>query len=184
MSPNAWAIDCNGLNFDAATLFSKSSAQICGIQACGFIGKASHAFNGFVKTRLRDEMGGTVLCGDPEEHVRAGAGKKWVFWDSDRYREMVQKAFVAELGSPGSLTLYAGDAEEHAEYARQICAEKLRTVRHRPDGRSEYFWKSAGDHDMLDSTAQAFACAAQAGLSPVGGPRRVRFQPRRRIRIV
>ena len=61
---DGWGIDANGKPFDTVTLFAKNSMQVCGIPACAMVGKASHMFNGFVKSRLRDEINRTVLCGD------------------------------------------------------------------------------------------------------------------------
>lgn len=61
--------------------------------------------------------------------------------------------------------MYHGGIEEHRDYAIQVCAERLKYKRHKPDGRDEYYWVSSGDHDMLDSTAQAYAAAAQLGIS-------------------
>ena len=129
------------------------------------IGRASHKFNPYIRTRLRDEINSTVLCGDPEEHIKAGAGKKYMFWDSDLYRETVQRAFTSEVGAAGSCCLYKGDRDEHTEYAMQLCNERLRLIRHGQDGRSVYFWKSKEPHDFLDSTAQAYAVAASQGIS-------------------
>ena len=156
------------------------------------IGRASHKFNGYVRTRLRDELNRTVLCGDATEHVKAGAGHKYMFWDSDLYREMVQKAFISELGSNGSCCLYKGGKDEHTEYAMQLCNERLKTVRHGQDGRSTYFWKSKEPHDYLDSTAQAFAVAASQGMSStnsikpknVSEAMRTLLMPRRKPRVV
>lgn len=146
-------------------MFARSSLKTVGISACAMLGRASHIFNPFVRSRLRDSIGRTVLCGDPAEHVKAGAGKKYVFWDSDYYREIVQKAFLANVGSPGSCTLYKGDADEHSEYAMQVCNEKLLLIQHKKDGKDIYSWKSHEKHDALDSTAQAFAIAATQGIS-------------------
>lgn len=183
----AWAIDCNGLPFDAVTSFCNNSMSLCGLFACGFIGKASHMFNPNVKSRIRSEIGRTVLCGDDLEHLKAGAGKKYVFWDSDHYREKVQNAFLSPLGCQGCLTLYRGMSGCHTDYAIQVCAEKLKLKRHRQDGRWEYYWKSANDHDMLDSTAQAYACAAQMGITSQNfdGKKHTIHRPKKKIiRIV
>ena len=117
------------------------------------IGRSSHIWNENVRSRLRNAVDRTVLCGDAEEHVKAGAGKKWIAFDTDYYREKVQKSMMAEIGSAGSLCLYDGTADEHAEFANQFCNERLLFVKHRQDGRSQYTWKSAEPHDMLDSTA-------------------------------
>lgn len=160
-----WGIDCNGVPFDAVTSFCNSSKSICGIQAIGMIGRASHIWSGNVRSKLRNEQNRTVLCGDAMEQIKSGSGKKWIAWDSDLYREKVQKAMLAEMGSAGSLCLYSGSTDEHAEFANQFCNERLVYVKHRQDGRHIYTWKSKEPHDMLDSTAQNFALCASQGIS-------------------
>lgn len=114
---NGWGVDASGTPFDAVTLFAKQSVMICGIPCCAMCGRASHIFNPFVRSRLRDAVNRTVLCGDAMEKVKAGAGKKYMFWDSDAYREAVQKAFLCEVGGQGSCSLYKGDEDEHTEFA-------------------------------------------------------------------
>ena len=61
---DGWGIDASGTPFDAVTMFAKTSMQTVGIPACAMLGRASHVFNGFVRSRLRDEINKTVLCGD------------------------------------------------------------------------------------------------------------------------
>ena len=162
---DGWGIDGNGKPFEAVTAFCNNSKMLCGIPACAMIGKASHMFSGFVRSRLRDELNRTVLCGDQAEHIKPGSGKKYMFWDSDLYREMTQKAFLSNVGAPGSCSLYKADPSEHTEYSIQLCNENLKVVKHLQDGRNQYFWKTAEPHDFLDSTAQAFAVAASQGIS-------------------
>jgi len=162
---NGWGIDASGVPFEAVTAFCRNSTRVCGLPACAMLGRASHVYNGFVRSRLRDELNRTVLCGDPAERLKPGSGKKYMFWDSDQYRETVQKAFLAELGAPGGCTLWGSDPGEHSEYAAQLCNEKLKFVKRRSDGRNEYVWKTAEPHDFLDATAQAFAVAASQGIS-------------------
>lgn len=89
MRIDAWAIDCGGRQWDAACSFAKNSTALCGIKACGFAGKASHMFNPYMRSRLADAVGRTILCGNSAEHVKAGAGWKYVFFDSDFYRYTV-----------------------------------------------------------------------------------------------
>lgn len=62
---DGWGIDGSGMPFDAVTLFAKNAMQLVGISACAMLGRASHLFNSFVRTRLRDAVNKTVLCGDP-----------------------------------------------------------------------------------------------------------------------
>lgn len=61
---DGWGIDAGGLPFDAVTMFAKNSNQLCGIPACACIGRAAHIFNPFVRTKLREAVNRTVLCGD------------------------------------------------------------------------------------------------------------------------
>ena len=122
---DGWGIDASGTPFEAVVAFCKSSVRLCGISACPMTGRASHIFTPFFRSRLRDEIKKTVLCGDAQEHVKAGAGKKWMVWDSDHYRELAQKAILAAHGASGGLTLYRGDSEEHVDFANQICNERL-----------------------------------------------------------
>ena len=162
---DGWGIDGSGVPFDAVTMFTKNSMQLVGLPACAMLGRASHVFNPFVRTRLRDSVNKTVLCGDAQEHVKSGAGKKYMFWNSDYYRETVQKAFLAKVGASGSCSLFKGSADDHAEYAIQMCNERLLLIQHKKDGRDIYSWKGREPHDALDATAQAFAVAASHGIS-------------------
>ncbi len=162
---DGWGIDAGGLPFDAVASFAKNSSQLVGIPACACIGRASHIFNPFVRSKLRGAVNKTVLCGDAQEHVKSGAGKKYMFWDSDYYREAVQKALLSKIGLAGSLTLFKGDADEHSDYAMQVTNERLLLIQHKKDGRDFYSWKSKEPHDALDATAQAFAIAASQGIS-------------------
>lgn len=160
---NGWAIDSGGRNWSTVTQFSKVQTAI---PTCAFAGKASHMFNPFVRSRLRDALNRTVLCGDAKEQIKSGVGSKYVFFDSDYWRTCVQKAFLAPVLSPGSCSLYFTDSDnEHSEFALQICNEKLMYVKHHSNGKDEYFWKSKEPHDYLDSMAMCFAVAASQGIS-------------------
>ena len=112
-----WAIDANGVPFEAITSFTKNSQQLCGVPAIAMIGRASHLWNGYVRSKLTQALNRTVLCGDAQEQTRAGTGKKWIAWDSDLYREMAQKAFLNEVGAAGSCCLYDASIEHHQEFA-------------------------------------------------------------------
>lgn len=61
---DGWGIDGSGVPFDAVTMFTKNSMKLVGLPACAMLGRASHIFNPFVRTRLRDAVNKTVLCGD------------------------------------------------------------------------------------------------------------------------
>ena len=80
------AIDAGGRNWDAVCNFTKVASRQVGIPLCAFAGRSANIFNPFVRSRLRDSIGKTVLCGDAQEHVKSGAGKKYVFFDADFYK--------------------------------------------------------------------------------------------------
>jgi hypothetical protein len=61
---DGWAIDAGGKNWDAVCTFAKNSMKSCGVPACAFAGRASNIFNPYVRSRLRDAIGRTVLCGN------------------------------------------------------------------------------------------------------------------------
>lgn len=129
------------------------------------------------------------MCGDAAEHVKAGAGQKYVFFDADFYKETFQRAVLSEPGAPGACSLYDGDASEHSEFAIQACNEKLVYVKHMPDGRNRYEWKSAEPHDFLDCMSMCYAVAASKGITGASAVRRLAgpvrgFRRRPRVRVV
>ena len=124
------------------------------------LGRANHVFYQFPKSRLRQPINDTVLCGDPEERVRTGAGRKWIAWNADKHKTASHKALIAPPMSRGGCTLYAGDAEEHLEFAQQICNERLVAIQNRQDGKEVYQYQIREPHDFGDALAQAYALAA------------------------
>lgn len=162
---DGWAIDAGGRNWSAVCSYAKQAMQSCGLPACAFAGRSSNIFNPLVRSRLRDAIGRTVLCGDQAEHIKAGSGQKYVFFDADLHKEMVQKAFLSELGAPGSCSIYDGDSDEHSDFSIQVCNEKLLFVKHAQDGRNHYNWKSFEPHDYLDCMSMCFAVASSQGIS-------------------
>lgn len=146
----AWSIDANGIAWNAVTEFAKNSARICGIPACAFVGRASHLYRSYMRTRLKEDVNRTLLCGDEDEHKKAGSGKKYTFFDSDLYHEKVQQGFLQEIGNLGSISWFQGAS--HAKWAVQVCGEKLLLKKDRSDGTTEYHWKENGPaHDALDA---------------------------------
>jgi len=174
---NGWGIDAGGANFDAVCLFTRESMNLCGLPACALVGRSATKFNGLVRSRLRNEINATVLCGDEAEQLKSGTGKKYMFWNADLYKERVQRAFLAEVGAAGGCSLYQGGEDEHTEFAIQFCNERLKGKSRRLDGRDEYFWKTSDPHDYLDTMAMCLAVAGSQGLAPTN----IRNLPARRI---
>lgn len=67
--------------------FAKNSIRICGLPCCGFAGKASHAYRSFIRSRLKEDVNRTLLCGDEDERKKSGSGRKYNYFDSDMYHE-------------------------------------------------------------------------------------------------
>jgi hypothetical protein len=177
---DAWAIDANGVPNKAVEDFSKNSIRICGIPAAGFIGRASHTYRSFLKSRLKEDVNRTLLCGDDDEHKKAGSGRRWTFFDSDFYHERVQKGFLQQLGNVGSLSWY--DGNDHAQWSIQVCNEKLVMKKLRQDGTFEYHWRDNGDHDALDAIGQALACYGSMGFAEASTGRTNLFAQRMRFK--
>ena len=159
-----WSIDCGGSNWNAVLDFAKNSMRICGLPCCGFAGKASHAYRSFVRSRLKEDVNRTLLCGDEDERKKSGTGHRYTYFDSDLYHEQAQKGFLQEVGNIGSISWYQGG--NHTEWAVQVCNEKLLLKRARQDGTVEYTWKDIGsDHDALDAIGQCLATYASQGFA-------------------
>lgn len=153
---DAWGIDINGKNFDAGADFCKAK----GLPVYATQGKDSYHWTATPRTRIEDAVGRTVMLGDAREQVKRGAGRKWLWFDSDFYREQAQVAMAAPVGAVGGLTLYEDESLARDDFAVQFCKERLEWKREH-NGRTEYRWKSGDPHDLLDATAIAYAVAAQ-----------------------
>ena len=179
---DAWAIDANGAPYNAVMDFCRNSKRVCGLSACGFLGRASTQFRAYPRTRLKEPVDDTVLCGDADERKQAGTGRRFVVFNSDLYHEKVQKGFLQSLGNLGSISWY--DGNDHSKWAIQVCSEKLVGKKSRQDGTVEYTWREIGEHwDALDSIGQALAAYATMGFATTGGEvvsRRLRYGVRKR----
>ena len=159
-----WSIDCGGTNWNAVLDFAKNSIRICGLPCCGFAGKASHAYRSFMRSRLKEDVNRTLLCGDEDERKKSGTGRRWMYFDSDMSHEQAQKGFIQEVGNIGSISWYKDG--NHTEMAVQVCNEKLIFKHARQDGTVEYTWKEIGeDHDALDAIGQCLATYASQGFA-------------------
>lgn len=88
-----------------------------------------------------------------------------MLFDADKTKEMVQRGFMNNVGSVGSLSLFSARADEHVDFAMQVCNEKLKYISHKKDGRDFYTWNTKEPHDFLDVLSMCFAVAMQAGMS-------------------
>jgi hypothetical protein len=75
---DALGVDASGMPFRAVCTWAKTALYQYGFPACALTGRANTQFNPVVRSRLRDTIHNTTLCGDEAEKIRAGAGLKWV----------------------------------------------------------------------------------------------------------
>lgn len=158
---NKWGVDCGGKQWGAVNNFAKISRQTCGIGITPMAGRGGRNWNPNVRSRITDARNETVLCEDKTN------GWRWLAWNSDFYKETAQKAWLGEVGTPGSLSLF--DGQRHGEFAAQVAAEVLDYKVALSDGRTEYKWRLVGPHnDLGDATAMCYALAGAFGISAAG----------------
>lgn len=187
---NSVAIDAGGRNFDCVCLFAKNYRKL---PVCAFLGRASTQFNllMYSKTRLRNAIGRTILCGDDAERAKSGSGIKYCYWDADWGKEAIQIGLLAVVGDVGSISLYHAEPEEHQEFAIQISNEKLISKVQKQDGRCIYTWRTKEQNHYCDCLAMNRASLAVLGVSEnnfdkksVSKMMRTQFRKRAKIRIV
>lgn len=99
-------------------------------------------------------------------------GKDWIIitdqfgrltvYNSDIWTETSQTGFLLPSGAPGSVDLYGVSKAEHAEYATQICNQKL-AEKLEGDKGLYYRWTTEGRNDYLDSLTIARVMASLGG---------------------
>lgn len=178
-------IDAGGRQFDIVTNAVKTIRV--GIPLVAMLGRNCTTFNPLVRSRLRNAVGETVLCGDSQELLKSGSGKKWLAWNADFYKETAQRALLSVPGSSGSCSLFRGDTRVHSDFLTQICNEKLQ-YKIEKNGRFFYSWRDSGIHDYGDCMAMVMALSQSQNILPSGGQSTVSklllSRHKQRIRIV
>jgi len=170
--PEVWAIDAGGAQFDPVIRFAQESSRLCGIGAHGFTGRGAKNYRPYGKTvsgALREQCHG---CLDKKH----GRNIRWVAWNSDYWKEVAQRAWLGEIGSPAAVSLFDG---LHSEFSMQVCGDKLVG---KGDVGGQTFWnwhRAPGKNDFGDAMAQAYALSAYGGVGTGGVPTR-----RRKVRAV
>ena len=173
---NAWGIDASGKQFAAVTSFAPHARELCQIPACALTGRNSLKFNPFVRSRLRDAINDTVLCGERD------TGRRWIAFNADLFREAMQRSWATETGAPGGISLFDGGIL-HEEFAEQVAREKMKTKRQLADGRTEYTWDERDPHDFGDCLTMCYAVAASEGIAAGGRLPPVSLKRKRRYRV-
>ena len=159
--PDVWHIDAGGKQFPAVLRFVAESTRLCGLQAFAHVGTPREKYRPY----------GKAVVGQPREycHMRSdiadGRRRLWIARHKDYWLEVSQRAWLGEIGSPGSLSLFAG---HHGEFAAQVARYKL-MGKGNVGGEMQWNWHTApGPHDYADVIAQAYAAAAWQGIGTGG----------------
>lgn len=103
-------------------------------------------------------------------HMQDGATAAFLAHNADKWREIAQRAFVADPGAPGSCTLFGGRPLAHRMFAEHICNERL-LDKATGEKFTMYKWHHLpGYNDWLDALVGCFALAAYQGLTTTGRP--------------
>jgi hypothetical protein len=181
--PEAWGIDAGGAQFDAVVRFASESVSLCGIQAYAMTGRGWKAYKPYGKTaiqaQIREQCHG---CMDQKEGRRI----RWVAWNSDYWKEIAQRAWLGEVGSPGSISIPTGD---HRELSDQIVAQPLLKKGIGLSGAMEWIFKPDNlchKHDFGDAMAQGYALAAFVGFGTGGAivRHRTKTRPRGGVEVI
>lgn len=171
--PSLWIID-GGYEHDTIQKYARANTNKIGVQIVVARGYASDKYKPWGKN----------VIGRPREechHAQWPLGNG-LAWNADYWREVSQRAWLGNIGSPGSCSLFAGN---HREFCEQVARERLGE---KLEGRMGFVWRwitPPGKHDYGDSMAMAYAGAAYFGIGS-GRPddRPVKKQQKRRVRHV
>ena len=164
---DVWAIDAGGDQFAPVMRFWRNAKQLdIPFDIMPMIGRAGKTWNPFVRSRIRHAIKETVECGDTD---RDGNRQRWTAFNADYWREVQQRGWLGEVGTPGGLSLFGGDPSiRHDNFAEQVSAEKLRRKEMGSDGRMRYEWTGGEKHrhDWGDAATMCCAAAGNKGLTP------------------
>ena len=133
---------------------------------------------GFSADKYRPTGKGTI--GKPREqchYTESAVAGRFLAFNSDYWREVSQRAWLASPNAPGSLSLFEG---RHVEFSEQVTRERLLEKL-----RGEYgpVWRwhvQPGWHDFGDVVTLCYAGAAWGGIGTAGEAPRPPMRRRRR----
>lgn len=164
----AWMIDGGGAQSNVAKKFryewNKRYPQLPVFIGYGRAGKAARINASNDKIRQRGDN--WILCRAPDKDYRTD---EWVLWHADYWREIQQRAWTCEPGSPGGATLPKGD---HREFSEEVTREKLIAKGLVGDKMVWDFQKGPGKVDFPDAANMAYVMASILGMAPGGTVRR------------
>lgn len=87
--------------------------------------------------------------------------------DVDAFKTLVADAWSVPMGTPGSLTLFAGPDSIHRNFSRHQSSERLVEIV-KPNGERKRAWEKTGANHYLDSVVYAICGGSLLGWDPAG----------------
>jgi hypothetical protein len=152
----AWFIDGGGTPEGEVIRFCFNSQQICGVQAVTCFGRGWKQYRPVAKKEYR------VKVGEQLHLVTQRRDRQWILYNTDYWREIMQRGFVSDPGAPGSCTLPAGS---HGDFAHQVTREPLIKKGEGLSGQTEWIYAKTNEvHDYGDCMHMAYMGAAFNGI--------------------
>jgi len=154
--PAIWGIDA-GYMGQVVRRYADTTGRKCGMQII--------LCRGMDGRRYRP---GFKAIGHPREQChmtewpQIGRG---LAWNADYWKEVMQRAWLGDIGKPGSCSLFRGD---HRGFAEQIWRERLMGKEVVAGVPVHVFARVSGRHDYGDAMAQSYALAAYGGIGTTG----------------
>ncbi|MGE4302358.1 MAG: terminase gpA endonuclease subunit, partial [Victivallaceae bacterium] len=115
-------------------------------------------------------------------HLQKSANYADVFeglFDSYYWHVVMQKSFLVSPGGRGSTSIYGDGRASHADFADQICADRLKDIYER-GGQLRYEWQTVGRNDYGDALTMAQVLANLLGVEVDGVPAARKRPPAKR----
>jgi hypothetical protein len=156
---NVWLID-GGYEHEVVQRYVKTVGSKTSMEV--------HVCRGYAADRYRPS--GRNSIGKPREqcHMARWPMGKGLAFNADYWREVVQRAWLGSVGSPGSISLMDVMDGNHREFAEHFCKERLAE---KIDGKTGVIWRWVqlpGRHDYQDAAYQCYVGAAWNGIGTQG----------------
>ena len=117
---------------------------------------------GFDSVSYNGGAGRHVIAKGVDVDFRELDGVRFAAQNSDVWKEAAQRSFLSLQLTPGSVSLWGSRADEHAEFASQITAERLADKALGARGVMMYHWtlRPGGENHFLDCLAGCLAAAS------------------------
>ena len=104
-------------------------------------------------------------------YMRRGAKRNHIYFNSDKWREVSQRAFLGAIDIPGGCTLYrVPTPQTHMPFAQHVAIEKLLEKIMTGTGWFYQWSKFIGHNDWGDALTGCWVAAAMCGLCAGGTP--------------